>query len=76
MKKATCSDLGGACDAVITGETATEMGENSKKHVMEMIQAGDADHKEAMEKMMSLSPEAQQKWYKDFEDSFDSLPEE
>lgn len=74
MKKSTCKDLGGACDEVITGETAEEMGENSKKHVMEKIQAGDVEHKKAMEKMMALSPEDQQKWYKDFEDRFDTLP--
>ena len=28
-----------------------------------------------MDDMMALSPEDQQKWYKDFEDSFDSLEE-
>ena len=37
MKKTTCKDLRGACDAIILGETPEEMGENSKKHVMEMI---------------------------------------
>ena len=41
MKKATCKNLGGACDEVITGETSSEMGENSKNHVMQRVQAGD-----------------------------------
>ncbi len=75
MKKATCNNLGGACDEVINGETSAEMGENSRNHVMQKIQAGDEAHKKAMDEMMALSPEDQQKWYKDFEDSFDSLEE-
>lgn len=75
MKKATCKKLGGACNEMITGETATEMGKNSKKHVMEKIQKGDVDHKKAMKKMMALSPEEQQKWYQNFEAKFDSLPD-
>lgn len=73
MKKTTCNNLGGACDEVLTGETVSEMGENSKNHVMQKVQAGDEAHKNAMEEMMALSPEDQQKWYKDFEDSFSSL---
>jgi len=73
MKKTTCNNLGGACDEVITGETSAEMGENSRNHVMQKIQAGDEAHKKAMDDMMALSPEDQQKWYKDFEDGFDSL---
>ena len=73
MKKTTCNNLGGACDEVLTGKTASEMGENSKNHVMQKVQAGDEAHKKAMEEMMALSSADQQKWYKDFEDSFSSL---
>lgn len=73
MKKSTCNNLGGACDLVITGETADEMGENSRTHAMEMVRAGDEAHKKAMEDMMSHSSEDQQKWYKDFQESFSSL---
>ena len=75
MKQTTCNNLGGACDLVLTGETAEEMGGNSRKHVMEMVQAGDEAHKKAMDDMMSLSAEDQQKWYKDFQDNFSSLEE-
>ena len=42
MKQATCRNLRGACDAVITGETAEAMGAASKEHLMQMLQAGDA----------------------------------
>ena len=73
MKKTTCNNLAGACDEVIVGETAAEMGKNSKNHVMQKVQAGDDAHKKAMEEMMAWSSEDQQQWYKDFEDSFDSL---
>ena len=42
MKQTTCRNLRGACDAVITGETAEAMGAASKEHLMQMLQAGDA----------------------------------
>ena len=73
MKKAQCRDLRGACDAEIQGATPEEMGGNSKKHVMEMMQSGDAEHKAAAESMMQLSKEEQGKWYEEFKKGFDSL---
>lgn len=73
MKKTTCNNLGGACDEVLIGETTKEMGNNSKQHVMKMVQMGDADHLKAIERMMALSTADQKKWYQDFEDSFSSL---
>ncbi len=73
MKKTTCGDLRGACDAEIQGETPEEMGEKCKQHVMEMIQSGDEDHKAAVESMMQLSKEEQEKWYEDFMKRFNSL---
>ena len=75
MKKTTCRNLRGACDAEILGETAEEMGENCKQHVMEMMQSADEDHKAAVESMMQLSKEDQEKWFEDFKSSFGSLPE-
>lgn len=75
MKKTTCRDLKGACDTEITGETPEEMGGNSRKHVMEMVQNGDTDHIQAMEDMKKLSPEAQQKWYEEFRQRFTSFPD-
>lgn len=75
MKKTTCRDLKGACDLEIVGNTADEMSQNCKNHVMEMLQSGDAAHKTAMEQMMQLSQEDQQKWYEDFKNNFDSLPD-
>ena len=74
MKKATCKDLRGVCDAELVGETAEELGNNGKKHVMAMIMQGDTAHKAAADDMMKLSKEDQQKWYNDFVNNFDSLP--
>jgi hypothetical protein len=51
------------------------MGENCKKHVMEMIQAGDAGHQAAAQSMMSLSKEEQMRWYEEFKKGFNALPE-
>ena len=73
MKKTTCRDLRGTCDAEIRGETPEEMSEKCKQHVMEMIQSGDEGHKAAVEKMKQLSKEEQEKWYEDFKNSFESL---
>ncbi len=73
MKKATCKDLRGACDAEIQGETPEQMGENCKQHVMEMVGAGDVDHLTAIESMKQLSPEEQQAWYEAFKNGFEAL---
>ncbi len=75
MKKTTCNNLRGACDAEITGSTPEEMGTNSKKHVMEMIQSGDQAHIDAVESMKNLTPEDQKAWYDDFVKGFDDLPD-
>ncbi len=73
MKKATCRDMRGACDAEFQGETPEEMGTKCREHVMEMMQSGDEDHKAAVENMMQLSKEEQEKWYAEFRSRFDSL---
>ena len=58
---ATCRNLRGACAAVITGASAEAMGAASKQHVMQMLQAGDAAHKQAMDVMLQLSQADQEK---------------
>ncbi len=75
MKQTTCRNLRGACDAVIAGETAEAMGAASKQHVMQMLQAGDAAHKQAMDEMMQLSQADQEKWYGEFVAGFAALPD-
>jgi len=78
MKKMTCQQLGGACDKVFRADTFEEMAELSKKHGMEMFQAGDAAHLEAMAKMQELmkSPADMQSWFEGKKKEFEALPEE
>jgi hypothetical protein len=60
VKKLTCRDLGGPCDAAITGESFDEMGSNCHAHVMERIHAGDEAHRAAADRMRNASPEEQE----------------
>lgn len=77
MKTMTCKQLGGACDEEFHAGTFEEMAELSKKHGMEMLQAGDEDHIRAMNEMQELmkSPEAMKNWYEDKKREFESLPD-
>lgn len=78
MKTMTCLQLGGACDEAFTAATFEEIAEMSRKHGMEMVQAGNAEHIEAMEEMKALMdvPEIMQKWMDDRRKEFDALPDE
>jgi len=73
VKKTTCKNLRGACDSVIQGETAEEMGEKCRLHFMEMVQKGDAAHKTAVDDMRRLSKDEQEKWFENFKNNFASL---
>ena len=72
MKKMTCREMGGVCDAEIQGETAEEMGGNGKKHVHEST---DEAHRELCEKMKTISDEEMAAWKKDFETKFAAAPD-
>jgi len=74
----TCKQLGGACDFVFEANTFEEIAEQSKKHGMEMFQAGNEDHLKAMRDIKHLmqSPEAMQSWFQSRRDEFNSLAEE
>ena len=78
MKKMTCKQLGGACDAVFEADTFEEMAELSKKHGMEMYQQRDEAHLQAMQEMKELmkTPNAMQEWYTNRKKEFEALPEE
>ena len=75
MKKITCREMGGDCDAVVTGETAEELMTNGKKHVHDLAESGDDAHKGVVERMKQLSEEDHKKWADDFTAKFDSLKE-
>lgn len=76
MKTMTCKQLGGACDLEFHGETFEEMAEQSKKHGMQMFQAGDEAHLKAMNEMQELmqSPDAMTEWFNNKRKEFDALP--
>lgn len=72
MKKLTCSDIGGVCDAEISGETAEELMVNAKSHVHG---TEDEAHKELVTKMEKISDEELAAWQKDTMEKFDAAPE-
>lgn len=74
MKKLTCRELGGPCDAEITGNSFAEIGEKCREHVMEQIKNGDAAHSAAAAKMRNASPEEQRSMMAEFEKRFDLAP--
>jgi len=78
MKTMTCNQLGGACDKTFTADTFEKMAELSKAHGMEMYQAQDAPHMDAMSKMIELmqKPEAMQQWFDSRRAEFDALSED
>ena len=76
MKQMTCKEMGGSCDAVITGNTAEEMALNGGKHLTEMSEK-DPGHKRDKEVMDASQndPNHLKTWMAEFQAKFDSLPE-
>ena len=77
MKIMTCKQLGGACDIEFQAATFEEIAELSKKHGMEMFQAGDEGHLHAMQKMKDLmkTPDAMNQWFESKRKEFELLPD-
>ena len=73
----TCKQLGGACEIEFRANTFEEIAVQSKKHGMEMFQAGDKNHIKAMENMRKLmsSPQAMKEWMEAKRKEFDALQE-
>ena len=74
----TCLQLAGACSHKFHAKTFDEMAEQSRKHAMEMVQAGDIAHKEKMDEMMKLmqDPKAVSDWFDKVRKQFDALKED
>ena len=77
MKTMTCRQMGGSCDAPITGATAEEIMGNGSKHVTEMANQGDEEHKKVLVMMeeMQKNPESGKAWNEEFMAKFNQLPE-
>ncbi|MEL6988767.1 MAG: DUF1059 domain-containing protein [Bacteroidota bacterium] len=75
MKSMTCKQLGGACDKVFTAATFEEIAEMSKAHGMEMYQAKDGPHLEAMQEMQILmqNSNAMQEWFENKRREFEEI---
>ncbi len=73
-----CNQLGGACEKEFHANTFEEIAEISKQHGMEMFQANDEAHLNAMKKMQELmeTPEAMKTWFDNKKKEFDALPED
>jgi hypothetical protein len=78
MKTMTCKELGGACDLEFQADTFDEMAELSKKHGMEMHQAQDQAHLQAMQDMRGLMdrPGEMEKWFESKRQEFEALSED
>jgi hypothetical protein len=74
MKRLTCKELDGVCDAEITGNTPDEMAKNSREHAMSQ---DDEAHKNRMMQMREMlnGPDAVKKYMDDFRAKFDALPD-
>jgi len=77
MKTMTCKQLGGACDKQFQANSFDEIAEMSKLHGMEMLQKQDAEHLEAMQKIMALMNQAgaMDEWFAAKRKEFDALDE-
>ena len=78
MKTMNCRQLGGACELEFTADTFETMAELSRQHGMAMVQQGDPDHLEAMNRMRELmqSPEDMQQWMEAKRQEFEALPDQ
>ena len=78
MKTMTCKQLGGACDEQFQGNTFEEIVELSKVHGMQMFQKQDADHMQAMQKVMMMmqQPEVMKEYFVEKKKVFEALAED
>ena len=76
MKTMTCRQLGGACEKTFHGNTFEELAAQSRQHGMEMMQANDAAHLQAMKEMREhmTTPEKMKEWMDGKKKLFDSIP--
>ncbi len=74
----TCMQLGGACNKAFQANTFEEIAKLSKQHGMEMFQQQDAEHLEAMKKVMELmqQPQAMEQWLQTKKKEFEALAED
>ena len=77
MKKMTCKDMGGSCDAVMTAETAGEMMKKGGDHVNQLAAAGDQEHIKLKAEMDGAGSDkvAMDAWMKMFHENWEKAPQ-
>ena len=68
MKKFTCREMGGVCDAEISGETVEEVMQKGHEHVKGVE---DDEHKKLMEDMNSKGEEGMKEGKEGFQKKWD-----
>jgi hypothetical protein len=78
VKTMTCTQLGGACDLALRGDTADDVIKAQDKHLNEVVAGGDAAHEQALKEMKGRwkHPIKGMGWYKDTKREFASLPDD
>lgn len=76
MKTMTCRQLGGPCDATLSGTTADEIIKAQDRHLRETVRGGGSDHLAAHEEMKGRwrHPIKAMGWYRDTKKAFAALP--
>jgi hypothetical protein len=72
MKQITSAQMGGPCDAVVTGNTANKMAKNGGAHLISMT---DDAHMPVQAMMQGMSDDDSKKWMAGFQTKFDAAPE-
>ncbi|MFH1769648.1 MAG: hypothetical protein ABH833_03205 [Parcubacteria group bacterium] len=68
MKKFTCREMGGPCDEVFEGRSIDEVGNKGGQHIMTST---DELHKPMREQMAKSSREDKNKWWDEFNETWD-----
>lgn len=77
MKTMTCRQLGGPCDAPLSGGSADDVIKAGEQHINNMVASGDTAHQPA-KKMMDdtrKNPASGMDWYNKMKADFAALPE-
>lgn len=69
MKKFTCREMGGTCEAEFEGETMEEVVGKGAQHIMTTT---DEDHKTMKDQMQNNTEEDKVKWYAWFKGLWDA----
>lgn len=78
MKTMTCEQLGGPCDSAHQGATADEVIKAQDRHLREMVDGGDLQHRPALQAMKGRwkHPIAGMGWYRQAKRDFAALPDD